>query len=362
VAHGALTPASVLFTGEGSPTLVGFGAAAIFPPGSPEVVLETIPQVAADRRSLRELGRMLLGRVADGPHGASVELSGRLEQAPPDELTAMLVDGLFELAPPIPVRFTPDDPRDVAVGPISLTFDPGLSQADQEVDGAEASATPEASIPALLATVLGMLLEKLLGRRFELGALARLRQRVLARWGSWQPRRRRMVVAIASAATVVAIALVAVPVPAPATAPHPDPRGTEAASTTEPSNAAPSAAEASASEHDAAVTGDDPVAAAVALLERRDGCIRAASLLCLDGVVQPGSSAEAEDRDTVRAIQNGAEPPAPAEPDDVVLIERLGDSALVSLGSANAQTQPASLLLMKSEAGWRIRDYLTAPE
>ena len=41
----------------------------------------------------------------------------------------------------------------------------------------------------------------------------------------------------------------------------------------------------------------------------------------------------------------------------VRLEERLGDSALVSLGDVT-DSEPASLIMMKSEAGWRIRDYL----
>jgi len=47
--------------------------------------------------------------------------------------------------------------------------------------------------------------------------------------------------------------------------------------------------------------------------------------------------------------------PALPNPPAVELVQRLGDSALVFLGPG---TEPASLLLVKGEAGWRIRDYL----
>jgi hypothetical protein len=111
--------------------------------------------------------------------------------------------------------------------------------------------------------------------------------------------------------------------------------------------------------------GDDPVAAAIVLLALREECFRSASLLCLDGVVQPGSSAEAADRAAVSVLQGGGEAPAPISAPSPELVERLGESALVSLvaaseGDGAPETAPASLLLMKGEAGWRIRDYLFA--
>ena len=83
------------------------------------------------------------------------------------------------------------------------------------------------------------------------------------------------------------------------------------------------------------------------------------SVLCLDAVVQPDSAAAAADRALIRDIQTGKELPTSwgVESDEVILEERLGDSAIVSLGDT-ADDQPTSLLLMKVEAGWRIRDYL----
>src|SRR5690606_5655524 len=106
-------------------------------------------------------------------------------------------------------------------------------------------------------------------------------------------------------------------------------------------------------------SGDDPAAAAVALLAERDRCVRELSVLCLDGVGQPGSAALAADQQLVRDLQAGGELPEPwlASLAQVTVIERLGDSALVSLGDV-ADSEPASLLLMQGEAGWRIRGYL----
>jgi hypothetical protein len=110
----------------------------------------------------------------------------------------------------------------------------------------------------------------------------------------------------------------------------------------------------------AAITGDDPVTAGPALLRVRAQCLAAASLICLDAADQAGSVALATDGYTVRMTQQGT--PASA---DVVwdlrtasLAERTGDSALVTLtpGPGDPERKPASLLVVKGEAGWRLRE------
>ncbi len=107
------------------------------------------------------------------------------------------------------------------------------------------------------------------------------------------------------------------------------------------------------------IAGDDPILALVALLEARDACIGDRSVLCLDAVGQVGSSALDDDQRLIRALQDGAETPAPflVEVEQVTLVERLGDTALLDLADAG-ETNPASVLMMRTEAGWRIRDYL----
>ncbi|MDP3209117.1 MAG: serine/threonine protein kinase, partial [Rhodoglobus sp.] len=95
------------------------------------------------------------------------------------------------------------------------------------------------------------------------------------------------------------------------------------------------------------------------LLETRVGCIRDLSLLCLDAVDQAGSAALAHDQQLVREVRDGVSLAVPITVDaaELRLEERLGDSALISLGDV-ADGEPASILLMKGEAGWRIRDFL----
>ena len=112
---------------------------------------------------------------------------------------------------------------------------------------------------------------------------------------------------------------------------------------------------------DAAIGGDDPVAAAGALIQLRRGCFEDRSIVCLDGVDQSGSVAWQSDVDSIRDLQNGGELGDPG-PDTVgALVERLGGSALVSLGPVQSGTNAtASVLIVKTEAGWRIRSVLPA--
>ncbi len=56
---------------------------------------------------------------------------------------------------------------------------------------------------------------------------------------------------------------------------------------------------------------EDPADALVRLLETRERCLRDRSVLCLEGVAQPGSAALADDQELVLALQAGAETPEP---------------------------------------------------
>ena len=80
-------------------------------------------------------------------------------------------------------------------------------------------------------------------------------------------------------------------------------------------------------------------------------------MLCLDGVDQQASQAFDTDAELISGIQAGGEIPDAAAIDysAITLVERLGDTALLGLGR---NSKPASVLVIKGEAGWRIRDYL----
>jgi hypothetical protein len=113
------------------------------------------------------------------------------------------------------------------------------------------------------------------------------------------------------------------------------------------------------------LTGGDPVAAARELIEARSRCFAALSVLCLDGVDQPDSAAMENDRRAVRAAQQEGNPPRGASwrAAGASLVQRLGDSALVALEVRDGDGRSApdaslSLLLIRTDAGWRIRDLL----
>jgi hypothetical protein len=88
----------------------------------------------------------------------------------------------------------------------------------------------------------------------------------------------------------------------------------------------------------------------------RSGCFRQRSVSCLDSVDENGASAYSDDVARIAAIRAGGEL-VPTDSTQAVapsLLQRLGDSALVRLGS---ESEPASALLVKEKAGWRIRSF-----
>jgi hypothetical protein len=99
---------------------------------------------------------------------------------------------------------------------------------------------------------------------------------------------------------------------------------------------------------------DDPVTAAAALLEVRQTCLAAGDLECVLAVAQPGSPIATRDRATIDAAAAESD-----EPDlgSITLAADLGDAAVLTVPWADAEREPASLLMMRSEAGWRLRDW-----
>ncbi len=338
-AHGALTARRVMFREDGAPVLIGFGSSTVFTPGAPEVVLERQAGVGADRRAVRELASRLLGRVGGSRARAARALADALEACPEDALLDMLMSRLFELAAAAPVRFVPDgtvavsaNSRMVAIG-APIVEVPALPNAWKQrvLDAVDAS--PAAPVATVVARV----------------------------WRGWSPRRRRVVLGVGAGAIAWAV-LVAV-------APAPIVRSATAAPTPSPSTFAPRVSAPPTPAGIDPLVADDPRGAAIALVMARERCLRSLSVLCLDGVEQQDSGALRDDRELIRAAQRGGELSDPLVSDpstlDPELVERRGASALVRLrpagsasGSPTPQRDPASLLLVKGEAGWRIRDVI----
>ncbi|MFW8745518.1 protein kinase domain-containing protein, partial [Mesorhizobium japonicum] len=104
VAHGALRAGSVLFDDDGAPVLTGFGSAAMFAPGAPEVERERVPEVAADRAALRAIASTVLDRVAGGRSAAAQRLRSEAAAASDADVAALLATRVFEVAAARPVR------------------------------------------------------------------------------------------------------------------------------------------------------------------------------------------------------------------------------------------------------------------
>ncbi len=306
VAHGALSPATVCFADDGAPTLVGFGRAELFAPAAPEVVLDGIVGVAADRQALRVLAESVLARVA-GPARRRVDVA--------DASPAALGAALFDLATPAPVRFDAD-PEERGV---------------ERATGVAAEVASEDPDAARLPAWLSSLLPDGIRSRIEAPVAT-----IAAVWASWSPARRRLVLGGAAGALAVLVLVAALPTTpgSDAVAPAPSPSGSLPGVEALP---------------------DDPVDAAVLLLRAREECLRDLSLLCLDTVVQPGSAAAGDDIALIRGLQQGGEYPVGGTFDgEPVLVERLGDSALLELPPGSS---PASVLLLRTTNGWRLRQY-----
>ncbi|CAN5366565.1 hypothetical protein BH11ACT4_BH11ACT4_04450 [soil metagenome] len=325
VVHGAIRQDAVLFDAAGAPVLACFGRAFPITPGQPPALLDAVPGVALDIRAFAGVTAAVLSAV---DHPSARALGDWAESAPAlehDTWFDELADRLFGLGIPEPIDFR------VEASPAAPRVPARLVRAAPVVTDDEPAA-PLARLTRLLpddlAAGIGETAERL--RR----ALRVVRPRV------W------------IAAGAVGVALVAALVLVPqggrgaAQGRAADPAGSTSAAPTAGPDAGP-------------VAGDDPVAALVTLLDARQRCISDLSVLCLDAVGQAGSSALAEDEAVIRSLQDGAESPAPFTVDaaQVTVNERLGDSAILDLVDV-ADSEPASVLLMKGEAGWRIRDYL----
>jgi hypothetical protein len=112
------------------------------------------------------------------------------------------------------------------------------------------------------------------------------------------------------------------------------------------------AARADGSDVSEVIRGDDAAAATSILLEARAECLRDATPSCLAAVDHPGSPLDHQDaaliddpgltEQAVVPIRLGAE------------AERLGESVLFEAYSVD--DEPASVLVVRTEAGWRLRE------
>lgn len=348
--HGAIAPGAVLFDEEGAPVLARFGHASTFGvggfralerapesrmPGASPAERSAEPRVAEDLRQLRALGRILLARSKPGCGSRSVDafldwLDAPERDAETGTFARDISERLFGLAEPVPVAL------------------PGILS--RNVGAQHAISASTRPIPGPVAVTAVPLHQKEAGLHYG-EAMHAIWSRIRAlprRAGvAVSAVRRSFLVVGGTGLIALVLAIVMLPsvgtgntAPSSGTSPTPAPRPTQ-------------------NKQSAAVDADDPVAALRPLLLTRDRCLAARSITCLDDADQPGSSSWENDSHLIRALQQGGAPSddATLAGETFVLTERLGDSALLTTQPAAGDTA-RSILVMKDESGWRIRDFL----
>lgn len=373
VVHGSIGVPRIIFRSTGAPVLCGFSRAQLFDGPRTPAGLSADGRVTADRRAIARLGLLVIERVRGHALDELRDWIHAQAEAPGDEFLLQFESALFDAALAEPVQFTTagtshavagvirfagDDSPDSGMVPTPEPrgwFDP-RGRASGRAGG---SASGSAVGSAAWRTVLGRT-HRSAPEAISAG-LAVIREHLRT------VRRPVWVVAGLVAALVVATVVV-VPV-----LDRSGPGGSVETPVVESGQHSPAPSASAdpkptngAMDGDSAIEGDDPVAAARALLARRNACFRQLSVLCLDDVDQFGSEALASDTEMVRLVQAGGElKDSTISTGTVTVIEELGDSVLIDLGVASSaksgtagHSKPASLLVMRSEAGWRIRDYL----
>jgi hypothetical protein len=353
VGHGALGPAAVRFDAEGAPVLARFGSAVVFGelPESqedaslPPALLAEQEVVARDLAGLAELA------LAVG--GGDEEWRRWLldpDVRDPERFAHELADRMFALAEPSPVRW---EVTTSVRGPGHVPLRLGAERSSAVPSGpggdiAELPHRPEPEVPSRPEPEPGSLFERL-GRLLERGPIAELRSRLAAVLRHV----RKPVWVIAGIVAIGVVAFCTVVPPA-------DP----AIETTAPPAASPRVEGPGAPGNTVApdIAGSDPVLAARALLDARAACILDSSVLCLDGVDQTGSAAFDADATLIRNVQEGGTGSGTSELGGdyadaaITVVERLGDSALLSVVPSEGSGSDATLLLIRVDTGWRIRD------
>ncbi|MEO7147325.1 MAG: hypothetical protein ABIW81_05730 [Terrimesophilobacter sp.] len=386
VAHSAVRPSAVLFDGVGAPVLASFGSSQLIgdfpdPPESNSLTIEQRahhPAVAEDLRQLADLVTVVFRGVEDGAElcrwlgtvaPAREVQASREVPAWPDDFADELADRLFTVANPSPVRVTAATTFDSVDAVPSRLGESGSAIPGQEAalsHGSEGgrNAGDTATHRAVVGTLaLPTSVEQ---------ALTDVHATALRVVASIRPRVWILVGVLAILGVAAASVLVGGTSLFSGTALSGSSKAADHPSTVQ-STTVPRPA--TGGQHERDVTSDDPLAAASALLGLRAHCFAQRSILCLDGVDQANSSAMDADSHAIRLAQQGAVSTgapgfatAGATLVDVKLVERLGDSVLLSVnlktdpGAASSEKPAASLLLVKGETGWLIRDLVSADQ
>ncbi|MEI5582409.1 MULTISPECIES: hypothetical protein [unclassified Agromyces] len=359
--HRRLAASDIRIEDSGRPRLLGLGALCRL-----DAMATARDRVAATREGHAAMLRLTEDVVAACTDRAAFDGLLRIVRAavgarPFRRAEADIERALFAVAPALPIVMPADHVRASAT-PIRMSVD----RIGAEPHGLDAQCVePEADT----------MRDARLGRW---GALAQLptaaidelataldtdpRVRVMRRLAAWAARRRPALLTggLVGAAALVAL-LSAVP---PSSAEDATAADSVTRSSVEEAGGPGSAADSTPRSDDArapervpdlGALPDDPVAAAAALLEIRQTCLASRDAECVLAVAQPGSPIAARDGATIQA----GEEPTPGEADlaAITVAADLGDAVVLTVPWAEAGREPASLLMMRSEAGWRLREW-----
>jgi hypothetical protein len=417
VAHGRIGPAAIRLDERGAPVLVGFGGATLFAADSSDAELAGTAGVIEDARAFRALAVELLdpegatGALRPGAHRTArgipmSELGGdAVIAADPHGWLERFEALVYEHITPGAVAL-PEFGNDAAeLVPRSEGMPVGrgvLLAVDRSADigtrrGARDAISRRRPVRRRASAIAGALDD--LGGRAQswvadrmpdgwssVAATAVLRAvgaRLLSRVG---PVRARAWVPAAVVLVGLVAAIVVVPTGGGEATPA-DPAGAVDASPGAEATSEAPATSSSAAPQGPVPTLDatappvaDPEVAALDLLQRRADCFADRDAGCVLEVVQAGSPAESADLAAIAALDGASaesvegahgggtvDDGAPAdgarwEPVEAVLIDLLGGAALVDVvvrTPAGSGTVP--VLLVLSDARWRIRAILAAP-
>ena len=86
-------------------------------------------------------------------------------------------------------------------------------------------------------------------------------------------------------------------------------------------------------------------------------CFATLDQACLAEVAQPDSAIERADLDLLAQARSGSALELDEFALDAITVSaEMGSAVLLSVPYADAQREPASLLVMRGEAGWRLRE------
>lgn len=344
VVHGRIGAGTILFRDSGAPVLEGFGSARLFEPGSSVAALSDRVGVRRDRIDLARLALLILDRVGESRPGDPMGtlrqwLVAVSEGEVPDDFPRLLAARLFDVSHGEPVQFVKPPERNPAVGP----------------RGYESVQSPAGGRPHPSAAGSGGPLPRIIEQLALPDSVGALVRSILSAIATV-----RKPVWIVASTIIAALVLALVFIPAPvdkAAGGSEVPASNASPRLSQPVNAHANGIELPQQNSRSPASALDAIRP---LLAVRAKCLAELSVGCLAAVDQEGSPALADDVADVGALQTGRSPsravlmaPRPR------VIDVLGDGVIVSVTPPNAK-KPASLLLMKGEAGWRIRDYLNA--